>query len=857
MTRFYTNVTRLGNNLCVCEQTETGPSKFKIRYQPTLFIKTDKESEYKTLYGDYAKAITQDTMSEGKEFIKKYEGVRGVELFGQHNWILQYINETYSGKINFNPKLISAWSIDIETLLLEDADGKITGFPNAETGDCEITLITIQCLNTKQCFTFGSREYKGEKILDSRYMNCGTEKELLKQFIQFWQNKSVEVITGWNIERFDIPYIVNRVKAVLGDEWSKKLSPWESVEVVKKRVSGGFGGDEEIVCNIAGVSILDYMALYKKFVFVKHESYSLGHIAQEELGETKLDHSEYKNFNEFYWKGFDVKYVDYNIRDTQLVAKLEDKLKLIELVYTLAYLAKINFTDVFSPVKTWDAILHNRLITESVVVPLRENNPDGDKHIEGAYVKDPKTGMHDWVVSLDATSLYPSIMMTLNISPETYRGIDKDFSVDALLSGKMKLTPPDIQAWGPNGSKFDKTTRGVIPKIIEEMMADRKAYKKKMLGREQDLENAKTEKQSDSSLEKIESDISAFNNLQMALKILMNSLFGAMAANGFRFRNTNVAETITLTGQYVLRSIEQQIDDKLNAVFKTVDHKYLVYVDTDSVYFNVGPVVQKYLSNVGDKSEIIKRLEKMAVDIIQKNVNDIVSGACQQMNVYENKLSFKLEACADRAIWLAKKKYVVRVYSSEGVTYAKPKYKTIGLELVRSSTPMFIRKKLKDVLPLVFDTDETTIQQFLLSARKEFDKLSVQEIAFPRSANNLEEYSDSQNVYKKGAGVSTPIHVRASLLYNSLIHKKNLGGQYPIIASGAKIKFLYLKMPNILRENVIAFPADETLPEEFGLHPKVDRDMQWDKTMIASTQIILDAIGWSAIEQSSLDDFFG
>lgn len=330
-----------------------------------------------------------------------------------------------------------------------------------------------------------------------------------------------------------------------------------------------------------------------------------------------------------------------------------------------------------------------------------------------------------------------------------------------------------------------------------------------------------------------------------------------MGNQGFRFFNSNVAETITLTGQYVLRSIEQSIDARLNAVFKTEGHKYLIYIDTDSVYFNVAPVVQKYLSKITDKSEIIKKLEKMAVDIIQKNVNDIVNGVCDQMNVYENKLSFKLEVCADKAIWLAKKKYMVRAYSSEGVTYSKPKYKTIGLELVRSSTPMFIRKKLKDILPLVFDTDQSTIQKFLLDTRKEFDQLSVQEIAYPRSANNLEEYSDSQNVYKKGAGVSTPIHVRASLLYNDLIRKKNLQGQYPIIASGAKIKFVYLKMPNILRENVIAFPSDETLPAEFGLHPKVDRDMQWDKTMIASTQIILDAIGWSAIEQSSLDDFFG
>lgn len=858
--RFYTNVCRLGNNLCIREQTETGPVKYKVRYEPTLYLKSDTDSEFKTLYGDYAAPVQLETMSAGKEFMKKYEGVRGVELYGQQNWILQFINQTFEGTISFDPKRISAWQLDIETKLQEDPEtGDVVGFPNVETGNCEITLITIQDLRTKQCYTFGSKAYNGTKKIDTRYLNCGSESELLKQFIMFWQQKSVEVITGWNIERFDIPYIVNRIIAVLGVGWATKLSPWDSVEVVSKRISGGFsGGVEEIVCIIAGVAILDYMALYKKFVFVKHESYSLGHIAQEELGETKLDHSEYKNFNDFYYRGFDEKYLDYNVRDTQLVAKLEDKLKLIELIYTLAYLAKINYNDVFSPVKMWDSILHNRLFSEKTVVPLKEHNPDGDKQIEGAYVKDPVTGMHEWIVSLDATSLYPSIMMTLNISPETYIGINKEYSVDALLAGDMKLTPPETQAWGPNGSKFNKGTRGVIPKIIEEMMANRKASKKKMLGREQDLENAKTAKASASEMDKIEVEISALNNIQMALKIAMNSLYGGMGNRGFRFFNSNVAETITLTGQYVLRSIEQHIDTKLNDVFKTVGHKYLVYIDTDSVYFNVKPVVEKYFGPCnGDKTEIIKRLEKMSVDLIQKNVNDIVDDVCHQMNVYENKLSFKLEVCADRAIWLAKKKYVVRAHSSEGVTFAKPKYKTIGLELVRSSTPMFIRKKLKEVLPLVFDTTEKTIQQFLLDTKQEFDKLNVQEIAFPRSANGLEEYSDTGNIYKKGKGESTPIHVRASLLYNHMIRKHNLVGQYPMISSGSKIKFVYLKLPNVIRENVIAFPADETLPPEFRLHDKIDRDMQWDKTMLASTQIILDAIGWSAIEQSSLDDFFG
>jgi DNA polymerase elongation subunit (family B) len=854
--RFYTNVCRIGNNICVREQTETGPHKYKVRYEPTLYLKTDKESEYKTLYGDFAKPRKLDSMSSAKEFMEQYKGVSGVEVYGQQNWVLQFINETYSADMQFDPKQISAWSLDIETKLPTDETGAIIGFPDVETANAEITLITVQSLSSKQCFTFGSREYKGTKVLDSRYLNCGSESELLKQFVNFWQLQSIEVITGWNIERFDIPFIVNRIKLVLGDEWAKKLSPWELVNVEKKRIAGGFGGEEEIIVNIAGVSILDYMALYKKFVFVKHESYSLGFIAQEELGETKLDHSEYANFNEFYEKGFDLKFVDYNIRDTQLVARLEDKLKLIELVYTLSYLAKINHNDVFSPVKMWDAILHNRLLSENTVVPLKENNPDGDKHIEGAYVKDPMVGMHEWIVSLDATSLYPSIMMTLNISPETYQGIDKDFSVDKLLAGTMKLNPPEFQAWGPNGARFDKTTRGVIPKIIEEMMAQRKSAKKKMLGREQDLENAKKSGTSDREKTIIEADISALNNLQMALKIGLNSLYGATGNKGFRFFNSNVAETITLTGQFALRSIEKEIDIRLNKLFKTENHRYLVYVDTDSVYFNIAPVVSKYFPDLPTPDKI-KRMERMAVDILQKQVNEIVDSICEDMNVYENKLSFKLEACGDRAIWLAKKKYVVRAHSSEGVTYAKPKYKTIGLELVRSSTPMFIRKKLKDLLPMVFDTDEATIQKYLAETREEFDKLQVHEIAFPRGANGLEEYSDPTNIYKKGNGVSTPIHVRAALLYNSLIKKHNLGGKYPLITTGGKLKFVYLKLPNTLRENVVAFPADETLPIEFDLHRYVDKELQWEKTMIASTQIILDAIGWDAIEQSSLEDFFG
>lgn len=542
--RFYTNVCRIGNNLCVREQTESGPSKFKIRYEPKLYIKSDKESEFKTLYGDYASEIVLDTMSDSKEFVKKYKDIRGFEIYGQTDHVLAYINETYPANMKFDSKLISAWSIDIETRLpvsskyndshvvqlqvgpdlyqdiklsdirrkssindgevfvIDETTGQlskyehscyypaISGFPDVDTANVEITLITIQSLNTKHCFTFAAKAYDGPPIQAMSYMNCGSEKNMLREFINFWVNKNVEVITGWNIEKFDIPFIARRVYDVCGEDWMKKLSPWGVVEFKKVRTAG-FGGEEHTVVNIAGVSILDYMLLYKKFVFVKHESYSLGHIAQEELGTTKLDHSQFKNFNEFQDKGWSL-FVRYNIIDTSLVSQLEDKLKLIELAYTLSYLARINYANVYGPVKMWDAIIHNELKQDKIVIPLKQADTGSGESIEGAYVKDPAPGFKDWVVSLDATSLYPSIMMTLNLSPETYLG-QSDMNLESLLSGAQQMVVPDGEAWAPSGARYSTKKRGIIPDLIEQYMAKRKSAKKAMLTKEQELENIKIE----------------------------------------------------------------------------------------------------------------------------------------------------------------------------------------------------------------------------------------------------------------------------------------------------------------------------------------------------------------------------
>jgi DNA polymerase elongation subunit (family B) len=832
MKSFYTNVELVGSNILLKEFDETGAKRHrKFQWQPTVYLRDDVsgETEYKSLYGNAVKPIQPGTVRETRDFIKQYDGVSGMEVYGQLNYILQFLNEHYPWDLQPDFSKLSIWSIDIETRTPD------TGFPSPKTVDGEIVLITLQNTVNEKTYTFGLNSYTGT---DTLYASAKDEYHLLKSFLMFWQHIDVDVVTGWNIETFDIPYLINRVKRILGEEETKRFSPWglTKVETIFIR------GKEETKVDISGIAILDYLALYKKYTYVKQESYSLKFIAQEELGHTKVElPGETFNDNiDNHWNEF----VHYNIIDTKLVTELESKLKLLELALTMAYQAKINFNDVFSPVKMWDALIHNSLLKDKIVLPQRAHV--GSRTIEGAYVKEPRTGFYNWIISLDATSLYPSIMMSLNISPETFRG-RYPVTMDQMLKDSSAFDEAkanDNVSVSPIGAMFSRESQGILPKLIVEMMAARKKAKSEMLRLENEYQQTHDES--------LTPRIAALNAKQMAAKIALNSLYGALANEGCRFFNPDVAESITITGQFILKRIEERLNDALNTKFKTNNHPYLVYVDTDSVYVNVEPIVNKFLSGK-EASVIVKSLEKVAIDILQEEINKICKSVAEELNFFENKIHFKLEAVGDKAIWIAKKKYVVRVHSSEGVTYATPKMKVMGLEMVRSSTPAFIRGKLKESLYKIFDGTQSDVQKFIEETRTEFDKLPITQIAFPRSANSLSEYSDAATIYKK----ATPIQVRGVLLYNNFINKMTLGNRYPLIQEGDKIKFFYLRMPNKFKENIMAIPADGVLPPEFGIDDVVDYNLQFEKSFLSAMEIVLTPIGWSVEEKTSLEDFFG
>jgi len=833
---FYTNVLQYGNKILVREVKNGKRDNHRVEFRPTMFIKAQNESKYKSLFDDNLEPITFSDINDAKEFIKKYKDVENFPIFGNTSYAYQYITEQYPHEVDYDISQLTIFTIDIET-------ASENGFPSVDNPIEEVLLISIQDNVTKKITTFGAKKFDVNDIKhitnknNFEYVKCKDEADLLLTFLRFWQATMPDIVTGWNTQLFDLPYLMVRIKRVLGEDRVKDLSPWR---VVNERTVT-MNGREYLTADIYGVSNLDYLDLYKKFTYSAQESYKLDYIAQQELGRKKLE-SKYETFKEHYtedWQSF----VEYNVIDVELVDSLEDKMKLIELVITMAYDAKCNFTDIFSAVRTWDCILHNHLWDKNIIVHQKKNNEG--RTIAGAYVKEPNPGKYDWVVSFDAASLYPSIIMQYNMSPETMvTGLTLDMNPDMLLSGEMAHTESLSEhnvAMAANGYCYTHEHQGLFPEIVEKIFTERVFYKKKMIEAQKEYEKTK-----DVDQVKL---ISKYNNIQMARKIQLNSLYGAWANQYFRFYDDRIAEGITLTGQYIIQHVGRALNDYLNKVCDTEGVEYTFYSDTDSCYITLDRLVQKHFSQL-DKNKVADVIDKFCKDKISK----VLSSACEHImhttNGYVSKMEFKREVIADRAIWVAKKRYALNVYDSEGVRYKEPKLKVQGLEIVRSSTPGSVRQYLRDAVKMALTSTQDEIQEFIAELEKKFHQMTPEEIAFPRSANNLAKYHSGATIYSK----ATPLHVRGALLYNHHIKAKKLDKKYELIKEGDKIKYLYLKEPNPIKENSIAFIS--TFPKELDLYKYVDYNTMFDKSFLEPMRTILDCMGWNTSKVATLDDLF-
>jgi DNA polymerase elongation subunit (family B) len=829
--RFYTNVYEKFNKMLVRGYEDGRYFQSEEEFQPTLYVTSKKQSKYKTLDGLSVEPIQPGKISDCKEFLKKYENVEGFTVYGNDNYKAQYISETYpEDEIKFDIKKIRLVTIDIEV-------ASENGFPNVFDCAEELLAITLQNYATKNIICFASRPYINTRK-DVVYVECRDEIDLIQHFLAFWERETPDVITGWNCELYDIPYIAGRIDRILGEKEARRLSPWGNIrrrELVIK-------GREQISYEVAGVSIIDYLDLYKKFTYKAQESYRLDHIANVELGQKKLDHSEFETFKDFYTKDWQ-KFIDYNIRDVELVDQLEDKMKLIELCFTMAYDAKINFNDVFFQVRTWDAIIYNYLKKRNIVIPPKDRSEKSDK-FAGAYVKEPIPGMYDYVVSFDLNSLYPHLIMQYNISPETL--LDErhpSATVDKILQRQVDLEKYSDYAVCPNGAMYRKDVRGFLPELMEKMYNDRVIFKKKMLEAKQQYEKTKTKE--------LEREISRCNNIQMAKKISLNSAYGAIGNQYFRYYKLANAEAITMSGQVSIRWIEGKMNSYLNKILKTNDVDYVIASDTDSIYLNLGPFVETvYKGREKTTEEIVGFLDKVCKMEFEKYIESSYQELADYVNAYDQKMQMKRENIADRGIWTAKKRYILNVWDSEGVRYDEPKLKIMGLEAVKSSTPAPCRQKIKDALKIVMTKTEDEMIAFIDNFRKAFNQLPPEEISFPRSINDVNKHKSSSTLYCKG----TPIHARGAILYNHLIKEKKLDKKYAKIQNGEKIKFCYLKLPNPIRENVISYIQE--FPKEFELDKYIDYDLQFSKAFLEPMKVILDAINWKVEKTVNLESFF-
>lgn len=828
---FYTNVIQRGNALLVRSVENGKRVRDRVNYQPTLFDLSPEPTGYVTLDGQHVKPNKRDSIKDAKDWLEQRQNQDIV--FGNTQYPYCYISDQYPDDVPWDKDQLLIVTIDIEV----ECEN---GFPNPKDAAEPMLSITMKNHQNKKIIVWGLHEFQNYRD-DVDYRLCKDEDNLLMQFLDTWRAIDYpDIITGWNTEFFDIPYLCNRIKNRLGEDMMNKLSPWNNVfdkEVYQM-------GRRHQVYTIQGVSALDYFDLYRKFTYTNQERYTLDHIAFVELGERK-DGNPFDTFKEWYQKDYQ-SFIEYNITDVELVDKLEDKMRLIELCLTMAYDGKVNFTDVLGQVRYWDNMIYNHLRKKNKVIPQKKEH-EKDKKFEGAYVKDPQVGMHKWIMSFDLNSLYPHLIMQYNISPETLvDGCEmKEGMVDKILDGKVK--PSKDYCMTPNGAFFRKDIRGFLPELMEKVYDDRVKYKKLMLEAKQEYENT-----GDAAILK---RISRYENIQMAKKISLNSAYGAIGNSYFRYYDLMVATAITSSGQLSIRWIEKAINIYLNKILKTDKVDYVIASDTDSVYITFDVLVDKVFKSGRTDAEVVNFLDRLAKEKLEPFIGESYQALAKSMNAYDQKMFMAREAIADKGIWTAKKRYILNVHDMEGVRFKEPQLKIMGIEAVKSSTPAPCREKIKQALKIIMSGDEKMLNNFIQEFRDEFMKLAPEDIAYPRSCNGLQKFRGEHSLFRKGA----PIHVKGAILYNWAIDKHELEHKYPLIQEGDKIRFLHLRQPNVYQSSAFSFITG--VPRELDIMGKIDYDEQFDKSFVEPLKAITEKMDWlidsSYGAQGTLEDFFG
>ena len=843
MTEFYTSFGRHFDKIQVRGFRDGVRFERQIKYTPYHFTE-NPEGEYRNVFEKPVKKRTFATISDARKFIDNSSET----VYGSNLYDYTYINDTYQGEIKFDPTHIRVGNIDIET----DSEN---GFGSILLADKAIISVSIKVFGEDSIYVLGLKDYTStydHGKVQVKYMKCDSEVQLLQMLIKVWRKLDFDIITGWNIEAYDIPYIIRRITNILGEEEAKKLSPWGTITT---RTAVMFN-KETTFYVIAGISTIDYMDAYKKFTFGNEESYKLNFILTKVIGRGKLDYSEYGTLANLYKMNFN-KFIDYNIIDVTGVEELDNRMKFMGQIFSIAYYAKVNFNDTFTTVRIWDVMIHNYLLERGYVVPPSTSKEKTEQNL-GGYVKEPPVGRYGYTVSFDFTSLYPKIAIMYNISPETFVTQindlrDKYTAVDMILDGYYKEYVPKIKSNNftvtGKGTVFRRDKQGFIPAIMALLFDMRKAYKKKMLAAQTILE---TTPEGTPEYSQADFDAVEYNNKQMAIKILLNSGYGALANQYFRWYSNDLAESITMSGQLSTRWAERAINVYLNELVGSDGVDYVIACDTDSAYVDLNELVKKMCPGKS-RQECIDWLNDFCKHDLGKYIEAAFEELYDTVNAFEKTMEMKREVIASDAIWTGKKHYVMTMWNKEGTPYPNGKTKITGMEAVKSSTPTAVREMMLECIPLILDGDPVKVAQYLSDAEEKFRTLPFEQMGKPCRISGLEEYEDANTVYKRLPRIPPP-YSRGALVYNSMVRRLGLESKYRLISAGDHIRWCMLRTPNPSFDDVIACPDE--LPPEFDLDDYVDYTDQFEKIFLKPMKDLARAGGMTLNNDIDFSDLF-
>ena len=820
-------------------------TNFNVEYKPKLYVKSENPNcDFKTLYGEDLFEIEFQSIESAKEYAKASQD----KIFGFPRHDYACVDDQYPYDIEYTFEDLRIVYIDIEV----QSD---THYSTIKNPDQPINL--IQLLFNDVYYVFGTEFYESFDN-NVKFIRCKDEQDLLKKFVQVFRKFDPDILSGWNSQGYDIAMLYSRMNLIGLGDYFKKLSPFNYVDTTEVLVFGKM----QLRVDIKGIQHLDLIELIKKFDRKKYENYKLDTVAKAILKRGKVDYSG--KLSDLYITDYK-RYVEYGLTDVKLLKEIEDSKNLIRMVVMVGYMNKANYIDAFSQVRSWDCQIANYLKHhDKMQVPymIAKDDDDyietGDEKFEGAYVFHPKTGRWEWVITDDVQSMHPSIIMSFNVSPETYLG-NSSKNVEFFLKDCTQYTRELIDTNATslaNGAMFDNTYEGFLPKIVRrvfnmrnEAKGEYKKYKKLV----ESLENS-----GDDSLDNIaliksyNTEVIKYDTLQFALKTSIAAVFGFLGNKYSRFYQLDMAEGITLTSQVMLKSGASEIERVVKELTNTTE-PVMLYGDTDSLIYSVKSIAYKFIPENTSKEKIVEFLDRFHKQKIAPALQTKLTEIQYRMNAKEHSIRFVRDVISDVTILVAKKKYIMSVMDAEGVRYTKPDLELMGIESVKTSTPQFCRDKIETAIEEILYKSNDDLISYLNKTKSEFMKLPVEDISSPRGINDIEKYTadsivvdsfgddeDEESITYK---TRTPMHVKAAIFHNKLLLENDLTKWYQPIENGDKIKYTYLKSPNPIGNNAIAF--DGKLPEEFKLHKYVDYEMQYEKTFLNAIKSITTVIGWT------------